>query len=336
MNKKIFAAIVVLLLLTIAVGVGIFYNVQKLQTQNLTATRAARLAIEAHNLAEFKKFVDMDALIDQAAEQILTAHINATLAPTAYSMDELQLRYDELKPDFISAARAAAEDYITRGAVTFPTELTAAQKFLQKSGVTSCEIRSISKPRQEGSSQFSTVIFYNAQMKFSFELELELEPVADGWRVVGAKGFDGYYSGYRHALRRKLESLNAPIFHEMDEIFSIKSFRAKKTGGDEYGFSQTLDIEIKADVQSKKPLAKILGTVTLGKDDKATYAPFEIDDVAAQGVQTFHVTKTLNPFIRADVDAMKHGFSKNDIHIEVTEIIFADGSSLKPLETLPE
>ena len=76
--------------------------------------------------------------------------------------------------------------------------------------------------------------------------------------------------------------------------------------------------------------------VVIGKGDKATYAPFEIDDVAAQGVQTFHVTKTLNPFIRADVDAMKHGFSKNDIHIEVTEIIFADGSSLKPLETLPD
>ena len=55
-----------------------------------------------------------------------------------------------------------------------------------------------------------------------------------------------------------------------------------------------------------------------------------------QGVQTFDVKKTLNPFVRADVDAMKHGLRKKDIHIEVTEIIFADGTNLKLLDQLPE
>ena len=40
-----------------------------------------------------------------------------------------------------------------------------------------------------------------------------------------------------------------------------------------------------------------------------------------QGVQIFNVTKTLNPFVRAD---------------EVTEIIFADGTNLKLLDRLPE
>ena len=138
-------------------------------------------------------------------------------------------------------------------------------------------------------------------------------------------------------LKRKLDSLNAPIVRQMDSIFKVKSFSVKNEGGDEYGFSQTLDIEIKASIQSDKPLAKIIGNVILhGKDDHESFTPFVIDTDAAQGLQTFHVTKTLNPFIRADVDAMKHGFRKNDLRIEVTEIIFADGTNLKELDSLPD
>lgn len=338
MDKKILATLVALLILTAVVGVGVYQNVEQLMNRTPTATVAARQAVEAHDLATFQKFVDVDALIEQAAAEILSAQINETVAPTAYSMDQLRLRYEQLKPDFVNSARAALDEYITSGKVNFPAELTAAQKFLLESGATSCEIKSITRPQLEGDVQIATVIFYNTRMKFNFELELELTHDAQGnWRITNAKGFDSFYGGYRRALRQKLDSLNAPIVREMDEIFLVKSFRAQMGDGDEYGFSQTLEIAITADVKSDKPLAKIVGTVTLGKGDRESVAPFEIDMVGkAQGVQTFNVTKTLNPFIRADVDAMKHGFKKRELRIEVTEIIFADGTSLKQLDRLPE
>ena len=176
-------------------------------------------------------------------------------------------------------------------------------------------------------------------MKFSFELELKVEPVDENdWRITDARGFENYYSGYRRSLRRKLDSLNAPIGRQMDSIFKVKSFSVKNAGGDEYGFSQTLDIALKADVKSDKPLSKVLGNIILtGKDDRESFAPFTIDVIDdKQGVQTFNLTKTLNPFVRADADAMKHGFKKSDLHIEVTEIIFADGTNLKLHDSLPE
>ena len=124
----------------------------------------------------------------------------------------------------------------------------------------------------------------------------------------------------------------------MDEIFKVKSFKVKSSEGDEYGFSKTLNISLKCDVYSEKPLDKVVGNVIiLGKDGKENFTPFVIDMIdAPQGIQTFDVTKTLNPFVRADVDAMKHGLRKKDIHIEVTEIIFVDGTSLKLLDQLPE
>ena len=339
-TKKILAAVAVLLILTVAVGVAAFQNWQELKKRNSgNPAIVARQAVEAHDLETFKKAVDLDALIERAAAEILSAQINSTLAPTAYSMDELQLRYDKLKPDFVNAARAAAEEYITTGKVTFPKNLTDAQKFLKESGAASCEIKSITKPQKDGNVRVVTVVLYNSQMKFSFELELELEPVEENsWRITDAKGFENFYSGYRRALRRKLDSLNLPIGRKMDDVFKVKNFTLKSEGGDEYGFSQTLDISIKADVKSDKPLAKILGNVTLrGKDDRESIAPFVIDMTGReQGTQTFNVTKTLNPFVQADADAMKHGFKKNDIRIEITEIIFVDGTNLKLLDRLPD
>ncbi|MBR3498669.1 MAG: hypothetical protein IKO05_06740 [Selenomonadaceae bacterium] len=338
-TKKILAAVAVLLILTVAVGVAAFNSWQELKNRSGNPAVAARHAVEAHDLAAFKNLVDLDKLINQAAEEILTAQINSTLPPTAYSMDELQSRYDKLKPDFVNAARAAAEEFISTGKVTFPNAPTDAQKFFKESGVASCEIKSITKPQKDGNIKIVTVLFHNAKMKFNFELELELKPAAENsWRITGARGFENFFSGYRRALRRKLDSLNAPIGRKMDEIFKVKSFIVKNEGGDEYGFSQTLDIALKADVKSDRPLAKIIGNVILtGKDDRESLAPFALDMTdREQGVQIFNVTKTLNPFVRADADAMKHGFRKKDLQIEVTEIIFSDGTNLKLLDRLPD
>ena len=316
-KKKFFAAVVVVLIAIVALAFGIYHNVEQLKARNMTATAAARQAVQAHDIAEVNRHVDIDALIEQAAAEILSAQINSTMAPTAYSMDALKIRYEELKPDFIASARAAVDEYITDGKITFPENLSGVQKFFRDSGLNSCEIKSITKPHAEGNIQTSTVIIHNAKMNFDFEVELELERDGEGnWRITKADGFDGYYSGYRRALRRKLDSLNAPIAAKMDEIFVVKSFKAKMSEGDEYGFSRTLDILLKADVKSDKPLDKIIGTVTIGKGERESVAPFVIDMVGrAQGVQSFSVTKTLNPFVRADVDAMKHGLKPNDIHV---------------------
>ncbi|MBR6713571.1 MAG: hypothetical protein IKI76_11340 [Selenomonadaceae bacterium] len=330
--------IAVTIMLSLIVG-GIFASRSWYKQNQLNENPAilARQAVEAHDLETFKLYVDLDKVIDAAAEEILTEQINSTLAPTAYSMDELQSQYEELKLDFVKCATAAAEEYISTGKVTFPNDPTEAQKFFKKSGAASCEIKTISKPMRRDDSRIVTIMIHNPQMKFNFEVELVLEPAGEvDWRITNARGFESYYSGYRRMLRRKLDSLNAPIVRQMDSIFKVKSFSVKSAGGDEYGFSQTLDIEIKASIQSDKPLAQVHGNVILhGKEDQESLTPFAID-IIGQGLQTFHVTKTLNPFIKADADAMKHGFRKNDLRIEVTEIIFADGTNLKELDSLPD
>ena len=219
-------ALGIFLILIGVIGIGIQQNLQRLGDKPVNTLRLAREALESHDVAAFKKYVDTDAIIETAAKEILTAQINSEINPTAYSLDEIKNRYEtQLKPDFVNTARAALDEYILTGKVNF----TDAQNFLSKSGVTSCEIKSFSKPHLVGNEMISAIIFYNAQMKFSFELEVELEPNEKvGWQIVSAKGFDDYYNGYRSALRRKLNSLNMPIARKMDEIFKVKSFPCTK------------------------------------------------------------------------------------------------------------
>ena len=44
--------------------------------------------------------------------------------------------------------------------------------------------------------------------------------------------------------------------------------------------------------------------------------------------------KILNPFVREDADIMRHGLKKSAIHIDITEVDYLDGTSLKQYETV--
>ena len=140
-TKKIWAAgiAVVIICILVALGVGIYQNVQVLAARPGTATQEARKAIEAHDLAAFEKYVDTNAIIEQAAAQILPEQINSSIDTMTYSTDALKTRYEnELKPDFVQSARAALDEYIATGAVTYPAALTEAQKFFRESGADTC------------------------------------------------------------------------------------------------------------------------------------------------------------------------------------------------------
>ena len=117
----------------------------------------------------------------------------------------------------------------------------------------------------------------------------------------------------------------------------MKGFNAKVTEGDEYGFSRTMKIAIKADLKPEKPVSKIIGRIIIvGRDGNEGITPFEIDVYQKPtGLQTFNVDKILNPFVRQDSDVMKHGLRKSDLHIEITEVVYTDGSSLKQFSDLP-
>jgi len=336
---KYFLLIATLLIVTVALGIGAFRAYNQLQNLPIKSMTNIQDTIDRRDAENFYKLVDIDAVLNNAAEEILTAQINAELNSTAYSMQEVTNIYEQRKPEFISTAKNAVAEYLLSGRINFQDNLTPTQKWLKDSEINSCVVKNISKPKIKENSATSTVEFYNQSLLFSFELNFALEKLDDNqWKIIGATGFENYLAGLNRALKKKLERLNAPVRNEMKDIFVVKGFNAKVIEGDEYGFSKTLRVDIKADVKSEKNLSKIIGQIIIvGKDGEEGVTPFEIDMAfKPKGLQTFTVDKVLNPFVRQDADAMKHGLRKSAIHIEIVEVDFMDGTNLKQFDTIPE
>ena len=337
--KKILLIASVIVFLIVAVGIGAFIGYMQLKKQPANSFSVIREAIAEHDAEKFYSLVDIDAVLNSAAEEILVEQINQD--PTAYSTQQAAALYNnELKPDFISVTKRAVDEYLTSGHVSFnQIAMTNTQRWLKRSSINSCEIQGISKPVLMGENASAVAFFTNTDLKFSFELELELERTEDNmWKVVGAKGFSDYNKSLNRALDKKLAALNAPIYAQLEEIVSVKDLTASIGPGDEYGFSQTLKVAMKADVRSSKPLARIVGKIIVGnRDDGGSATPFVIDMAYhPQGLQTFNIDKVLNPFVRSDVNVMRHGLRKSALQAEIDEVDYLDGSSLKILDKLPE
>lgn len=339
--KKILMIIVPLILIVAtAVGVGVYRAQAEVQKFPSHSIKMIREAVEANDAATFNRLVDADAILETAATEITAAKINSELNSMTYSTLEMQNLYDTLKPEFLAAAQAALKSYVATGAATFPAELNDAQRWLKDSRSDSCVINGYSKIITDDGKARTKIEFYNAALFFSFDIEVELERTGENsWRVVSAKGFDKYFTGVNRALKARLDSLNAPIQAEIDDVFDVKGFNAAVVEGDEYGFSKTLKLDVKAEIFTDKQPVQIGGSVIIdGRDDQQGVTPFTIDilDEQEDGVQTFTINKTLNPFVKTDADVMRHGLRKRDIHINITEIIFSDGTSIKKFDELPD
>ena len=326
-------------ILALAIFAGVFIGYSQIKKMPTSTLKTIRNTINSHNVEEFHNLVDVDKILDRAADEILTEKLNEDKA--AYSVQQVAEVYNnQMKPDFINVTKNAVDEYIQTGKVTFPNPLqTEAQRWLKHAEINSCTIESMSKPVFTGDSATAVVYFKNKELSFTFELELDLEKVdKKTWKVVGVKGFEEYNKALKRALDKKLDRLNVPIRNQMDDIIKIQELNAKIGEGDEYGFSQTLKIAMKADVKSDKPLSKIIGRILVDDgEERENYAPFTIDMAYhPQGLQTFNVDKVLNPFVRGDVNIMKRGMRRSQLRAEIDEIVFLDGTNLKVMDKLPD
>ena len=339
MKKILIIAVPLILIAVTAMGVCTWQTTQKLNTLPVHSLKVIRETAENHDAQTFYRLVDAEKILEVAAEEILTAKINDELTSEIYSTLELSNTYENLREDFINSSKTALNEYISTGRINFPEDLTEMQKWLKKTGVGTCHINNYSNPVVHDGVAVSTINLHNREMNFDFEIEVTMQRISETeWRIIDAKGFEGYYLGVKRGLQMKLTSLNAPIQDKIAETFVVKNFSAEMTEGDEYGFSKNLKITLDADFFSDKPVEKIIGRVLIGgRDGNASVTPFTIEITDEEnGLQTFEINKVLNPFVKQDSDVMKRGLKKSNLHIEITEIDYLDGTILKEYEKLPE
>ena len=309
------------------------------QSSPAHSLKLIRMTIADHDWEGFRNYVNVDGIIESAAEDILTEKVEQD--KEAYSMQQMTENYEEkLKPEFVGAMGKAFADYVSKGRIKFPEdkELTDTERLIKRAQTGTIHISSISKPLISGDTATTSIEFYNPELKISFEMEAELERDGDLWKIKSVTGWKECVKSVERAMTAKLNRLNSPIQQKLNEIMDIKVIQAEIVQGDEYGFSEIMRMNIKADIKSDKPLDKIYGRMKIDvPDGEELFTPFEVDMAfKPQGVQDIAVDKVLNPFVRSDVKIMRRGLRKSAISPQITGVLFRDGTKLELLTELPD
>ena len=225
MKKFLIIAVPLILVALTAVGVCSWQALQKVQTLPSNSVKTIRDTVARRDAEKFYRLVDVDKVIEIAAEEILTAKINSEINSTVYSTLELSNQYENLREDFIYAAKTALNDYLAKGKMNLPEYPTEMQAWLKKTGVDTCTINNYSTPVVRDGVATAGINFHNAAMDFDFEIEVSMQKISETeWQIIDAKGFEGYFLGVKRALKIRLDSINAPIQSKIAETFAIKDF----------------------------------------------------------------------------------------------------------------
>ncbi len=302
-----------------------------------------RNSIADHDWDTFSSYVDVDSIVAEAAGELLEDRMAKIEKDTAaYSMKQMSDTYEQqVRPEFIQTVTKAFENYISHGRIKFPEnrELTDTERLLKRYQINAMELAGVGKPTAVDGEGKMALNFTNSELRTSFELEARIALQDDGsWKITGVSGWKNAAKILDKALDAKLQSMNRPIQQKMDDIVNVKEIRAEIGPRDEYGFSETLSMKMKADIKSDQPLSRITGRIHIEvPDGEDTFAPFELDMAFhPQGLQTFPVDKVLNPFVRSDVKIMRHGLTRNAFRAEITGVEFLDGKRLELLTALPD
>ena len=339
--KKVLLILVPFVIVALLAGTfGAYTYYKKLPAYSMKLIRSS---ISNHDWETFHTYVDVDNIVETAAGELLVERMEKLEKDTAaYSMQQMSDTYEqEIKPEFIQVVSKAFEDYISRGRIKFPEgrQLTETERLLKKDRINSMQIVSISKPSVSNGEGRMLIEYSNPDLKTSFEMEAQLAQQPDGmWKITGVSGWKECAKAIDKALVARLDRANAPIRQKMDDIVNVKEVRAEIGPRDEYGFSETLSMKMKAEVKSDQPLSAIIGRIDIDvPDGEDAFAPFEIDmNFKPQGLQTFEIDKVLNPFVRSDVKIMRNGLTRKAFHAEITGIVYRDGTRLELLTALPD
>ena len=325
--------ILIPIFLVVVVGAGIFGAMQVQKTKPSYSIDHIRNSIANHDYAAFSSYVDVDKIINHAADEILMQQLAEDEVTT--SMQELKSRFEnQMKPEFIDVIKRATEEYVSTGRVSIPANPNSTEKILKQANIDTIHINRFGIQQADSGSAIARIVFADDDLQTFFDLDAKLEKSGDGWHITDVDGWKKCVADYKLAIKYKLDRLNDPIRDQMKSAVEIKISSVKIDEGDEYGFSKNLHFDLKVRTQTNAPIETVRGRVVIDVADQPdVYAPFEI--YRPTGEQTIGINKVLSPFVKSEVEIMRKGIHSSDLSLEILQIDFSDGTSLQLLEEIP-
>ena len=335
-NKKI----LLLLVLVIALGTAAFYFLYFIRTPAY-ALNQARVALKQHDTAKFEQYVDVDAVLDHAFDDIIKAESkinNDHIFSNPFALSILHM----LKPSVVDLMKQEALDRIAakpadQEKVVDPVPDAMRRNLERHIPLDQLSVKDIQLAKQDKSQATATIALHDQNLEKDFLATLLMEANEQGqWRIKRVSNLSQLIVQFSAAKKAKLAAENTSIMERLNKAVATSPV--------------DLNISTDANIKEAEPQKLLLASVSVTNKTNVAinrmYYDVTIFDEKDQALysypehfrgsilpgrsQQLETSKTLNTMLPDDKRLMGMDVSKLKGKIQITYIAFDDGNVLSP------
>lgn len=336
-RKKIGIGVVAVIICAVA-----FYFLYWVKTPAYSL-KLLRDAVQKHDVDQVEAYVDWDTLLPKAFDDSLAAYENVSgekLADNPLAMGFVQA----MKPQVVSAMKQGFTTLIRGDQEKDASKASQADqmtywmtKNIVHNPVTVKDVSTISK---EGREALVAVKLQDKKLEGEYTVKLKMAEKDDGkWRIKETSNLADVLQTVDQLTKDKLAKLNAPIREQIDQAVTVDK-HSMKLYSDRNPFFENKWIRYFATVTNhtdKDIVYYKMDFVIKDQDgkilrDKRYYYDRPIKANKGTSIST---KDELNPFISSE-EKLSKGLGGKTLDAAITEIRYADGTSIKLLTEIPD
>lgn len=338
-RKKIGIGVVAVILCAVA-----FYFLYWVKTPAYSL-KLLRDAVQKHDVDQVEAFVDWDTLLPKAFDDSLAAYENVSgekLADNPLAMGFVQA----MKPQVVSAMKQGVTTLIRGDQEKDASKASQADqmaygmtKNIVHNPVTVKDVSTISK---EGREALVAVKLQDKKLEGEYTVKLKMAQKDDGkWRIKEISNLADVLQTVDQLTKDKLAKLNAPIREQIDQAVTVENPTMTLRSDHNPFFENKWIVYKRTLVNHTDKDIVYVGTVINIKDQDGKIVrtknySYTKHTLKANGKVTIYGKDELNPFLSSEEKLSKEGLTGKTLEATITEIRYADGTSIKLLTEIPD
>lgn len=304
----------------------------------LYAVNQVREAVKQHDVVKFNRYVDSNALLNKAYEDVITAesmihHDDITKNP--FAMGVLHF----LKPTIVDLMTHELEKSIvgkdSKASSQNPDPVSNAMKNNIKKQVQlkDLQLKSINLKEHKGENADVILTLYNKALQKNFTLQLKMTLDDDTWRITEINNLVDFIIDMDTAKQLALSAKIKPIQEELERSLKILNKKLVISSEEINGKKiQVLEATITVRNATNKIIERIYYDIDIYDKNKEvvySYPAHFAGKLEPNGIQVLTTAKKLNIMLPADKMVMELNLSQQDWSIDNNFIRFEDGTILQ-------
>lgn len=299
-------------------------------------------SITKHDLATFKKYVDLNTVTSRAVDDLINVSMNdpevADQGVNEFAQGVVKL----LKPQLVEVFTKEVESYIESG--TFKGEKDtegsgfSPEDLWKKTGGKSAKLNGISSVKKEGKIALVGLKLQLPEYNSEIVLDLKMRDRGTYWQLVEISNIGDVIVDLDKLEKDKLAKLNKPIEENLNKIVSFNS-TSEEGYSDDYGLEQYIDYTFDLSINGTEPITKIETDFQIW-DNNNSYllqeTPVFEGNWAPGWTGQLSFRKDINTFIDEENQLWEIPIDQLNVGIRPTAVTFASGKKIELFTELPE